>query len=438
MINCFHRSVPSKKTTQAAAKSVIGDSPKKFSSFLQRCDELGIKLASSPVKDIVTAEHPAAKLPESAVAETFTTVEAPNSNVPDDITAADIPKPDVTEVTIAKQSELETNESGNSKIAKEVAIPEQPEVNTPKPNIAEQVFVDEQPVVEVPKPNVTEQVFLDEQPELETQDSNITKETASAEQRKVDTPMSKVTEAVVIAEQPKAETAESHITKETVIEQAKVDIPNPVVNTSIAPKTISKPAQRGYGGVAVKYITEEGTFARDGSVEFQTVGLARGVKPERMVTRHNSGVVVEALHPARGGLTGGGPRGDMSSLKFNIGDRLKIKKMLGNGWYLARKLGGDDEYSTVRIFKMEVGVKIASKTKLIGDTSASASRIAVRAPSPDQDLTWVPPHLRGADPNTPDAETEVEPIVRKRYHEVLYFDGRPPRLVRETVTAVIN
>jgi hypothetical protein len=221
-----------------------------------------------------------------------------------------------------------------------------------------------------------------------------------------------------------------------VAEAAKVDTQNPIIEQDVQPQP--KPAQRGYGGVAVRYITEEGTFARDGSVEFQTVALSRGVKPERMVTRHNSGVIVETLHFARGGSTGGGPRGNMKSLKFNVGERLKIKKMLGNGWYLARKLDGDDEYSTIRIFRMETGLKIASKTKLTGDTSASASRIVVRAPSPDQDFTWVPPHLRGIDTITSKAKVESKPIIRKRYQEVLYFDGRSPRLVSETVTAVIN
>jgi len=276
----------------------------------------------------------------------------------------------------------------------------------------------EQPATQLPEPTVAEIAGV-----VETSESGVVEQTVKAEE--------------TVAKSPKSNFTEEN----TIAEQSKIQSSMPPVLESNKPKLVATKVsteQRGYGGVGVRYITEEGTFARDGSVEFQTVGLSRGVKPERMVTRHNSGVVVEALHFARGGLTGGGPRGDMKSLRFNAGDRLKIKKMLGNGWYLARKVDGDDEYSTVRIFKMEAGLKIASKTKLTGDTSASASRIVVRAPSPDQDLTWIPPHLRGVDSTTPKVDVKVEPIVRKRYHEILYFDGRSPRLVSETVTAVIN
>ena len=87
---------------------------------------------------------------------------------------------------------------------------------------------------------------------------------------------------------------------------------------------------------------------------------------------------------------------------------------------------------------MEISAKIAVKRQVIGDTSKSASHIAVRAPAPGQDMTWINPLLRPADPNAANVEVVVEPIVRKRYQEILYFDGRDPLLVSESVTAVIN
>jgi hypothetical protein len=104
---------------------------------------------------------------------------------------------------------------------------------------------------------------------------------------------------------------------------------------------------------------------------------------------------------------------------------------------LARKIKGDAECGTVRISFMEIGAGIASKSTLVGNTSKSPSRIVCRTPSPDQDLTYVPPHLRPADPNAANIEVKNEPIIRKRYEEICYLDGRPPKIVNESVTAVI-
>lgn len=86
---------------------------------------------------------------------------------------------------------------------------------------------------------------------------------------------------------------------------------------------------------------------------------------------------------------------------------------------------------------MEIGANIAAKSTLIGDTSKSPSRIICRTPSPDQDLTYVPPHLRPANPHAAKIEVKNEPIIRKRFEEICYMDGKPSRIVKESITAVI-
>jgi hypothetical protein len=85
-------------------------------------------------------------------------------------------------------------------------------------------------------------------------------------------------------------------------------------------------------GVMVKYVTERNTLSTDGKVEFQSKALTKGAPPKYVTSRHNSGVIVRAIFDVAGGITGGGPRGDMKWLAFKKGDELSIKKMLGNGW----------------------------------------------------------------------------------------------------------
>jgi hypothetical protein len=85
-------------------------------------------------------------------------------------------------------------------------------------------------------------------------------------------------------------------------------------------------------GVMVKYVTERNTLETDGKVDFQSKALTKGAPPKYVTSRHNSGVIVRAIFDVAGGITGGGPRGDMKWLAFKKGDELSIKKMLGNGW----------------------------------------------------------------------------------------------------------